>query len=87
MNNKGLQKPLINKKKVVKAATVANIFKYCKHFSITEFCVKLIDISSSERPKHVHLYNGWKVCWNGTTSVPKSVLSYVVDKVKLLVLI
>ena len=26
--------------------------------------------------------NGWKVRWNGTTTVPKSVLRYVVDKVR-----
>ena len=29
--------------------------------------------------------NGWDVCVNGTTSVPKSVLRYVVDKVRLFV--
>ena len=29
--------------------------------------------------------NGWNVCLNGTTSAPKSVLCYVVDKVKLIV--
>ena len=32
-----------------------------------------------------HTCNGWNVRRNGTTSVPMSVLRYVVDKVKLFV--
>ena len=30
-----------------------------------------------------YICNGWDVCMNGTTRVPRSVLRYVVDKVKL----
>ena len=33
----------------------------------------------------LHLRNRWNVCMNGTTSAPKSVLRYVMDKVKLFV--
>ena len=34
-----------------------------------------------------YICNGLDVCMNGTTSVPKSVLRYEVDKVRLIVLI
>ena len=41
--------------------------------------------STSKYVTVVYLCNGWDICMNGTTSAPKSVLRYVVDKVKLIV--
>ena len=49
--------------------------------------VKVNVVSVHESPlfqglPHLYIFNGWDVCVNGTTSVPKSVLRYSVDKVR-----
>ena len=44
-----------------------------------------IFFGSNNRTQSYNTCNGLMVCMNGTTSVPKSILHYVVDKVKLFV--
>ena len=45
--------------------------------------VKLHILNWIQKSATLCICNGWNVYWNGTASVPKSVLRYVVDKVKL----
>ena len=67
-----------------------------REFPFTDMCspfthlvpveTEMISASSIQTSLQLNVYNkcnGWDVWWNGTTSVPKSALRYVVDKVKL----